>query len=350
MGRLGESPNFCFLESHTPQLMRLGVLAERYFAEDPNTSLMKLRQFAEIMAQLTAAKMRVYTEDDNRQVALLARLRDEAGINKGVLDLFHNLRISGNKAVHNLKDDHGLALTSLKIAHRLAIWYHRSFGKDRQFTPQPFSPPSDPTDATSALHDEIAKLQARLNETLTASQVAQRQADHEAALRLTAEEERSRLEALNQEAEAQAAQLNAQLAKIQADAEVQDVAHFDSMVSEANVAAEGLDLDESDTRRIIDAQLRNAGWEADTDNLNYKADVRPQQGKNLAIAEWPTSSGPADYVLFIGLKCSGCLQLHVLIRPDHRRFGLAEPPYIPNCAYHAVTSLSGDWTGLPQGD
>jgi type I restriction enzyme R subunit len=122
------------------------------------------------------------------------------------------------------------------------------------------------------------------------------------------------------------------------------------MVSEANVAAEGLDLDESDTRRIIDAQLRNAGWEADTDNLNYKADVRPQQGKNLAIAEWPTSSGPADYVLFIGLKCSGCLQLHVLIRPDHRRFGLAEPPYIPNCAYHAVTSLSGDWTGLPQGD
>ena len=38
------SPNFGFLTSHDSQLVRLGTLAERYFADDPNTCLIKLRQ------------------------------------------------------------------------------------------------------------------------------------------------------------------------------------------------------------------------------------------------------------------------------------------------------------------
>jgi type I restriction enzyme R subunit len=31
--------NFAHLAQHDEQLVRLGVLAERYFAEDPNTSI-----------------------------------------------------------------------------------------------------------------------------------------------------------------------------------------------------------------------------------------------------------------------------------------------------------------------
>ena len=42
-----QSLNFGFLAKHDAQLMRLGALAERYFGDDPNTSLIKLRQFAE---------------------------------------------------------------------------------------------------------------------------------------------------------------------------------------------------------------------------------------------------------------------------------------------------------------
>ena len=58
---------------------------------------------------------------------------------------------------------------------------------------------------------------------------------------------------------------------------------------------------EADTREIIDRQLKAAGWTVDTKNIRYAKGARPQKGKNIAIAEWPTSSGPADYVLFIGL-------------------------------------------------
>lgn len=48
--------NFDMLEPYEPQLWRLGALAERYFAEDPNTSLLKLRQFGELLAQSVAAR------------------------------------------------------------------------------------------------------------------------------------------------------------------------------------------------------------------------------------------------------------------------------------------------------
>jgi type I restriction enzyme R subunit len=40
------SANFDFLGTQDAQLVRLGALAERYFKDDPNTCLIKLRQLA----------------------------------------------------------------------------------------------------------------------------------------------------------------------------------------------------------------------------------------------------------------------------------------------------------------
>ena len=48
--------NFDMLRPYEEQLWRLGALAERYFTEDPNTSLLKLRQFSELLAQSLAAR------------------------------------------------------------------------------------------------------------------------------------------------------------------------------------------------------------------------------------------------------------------------------------------------------
>jgi type I restriction enzyme R subunit len=49
------SSNFGFVAGHNHQLDRLGALAERYFSDVPNTCLIKMRQFAELLAQHTAA-------------------------------------------------------------------------------------------------------------------------------------------------------------------------------------------------------------------------------------------------------------------------------------------------------
>jgi type I restriction enzyme R subunit len=87
------SLNFAFLESHDPQLVRLGALAEQYFTTDPNTSLIKLRQFGELLAQLASAEVGLYVSPDERQVDLIRRLR-EKGLLKGEVDL--EFRLSTN--------------------------------------------------------------------------------------------------------------------------------------------------------------------------------------------------------------------------------------------------------------
>ena len=52
--------NFSFLKVHDAQLGRLGLLAEKYFADDPNTCLLKLRQLAGSLAQLTASRVGIF--------------------------------------------------------------------------------------------------------------------------------------------------------------------------------------------------------------------------------------------------------------------------------------------------
>jgi type I restriction enzyme M protein len=52
--------NFDILRAYEAQLWRLGASAERYFAEDPNTSLLKLRQLYELLAQSLAARTGQY--------------------------------------------------------------------------------------------------------------------------------------------------------------------------------------------------------------------------------------------------------------------------------------------------
>ncbi|OYS46186.1 type I restriction-modification system endonuclease [Limosilactobacillus reuteri] len=67
-------------------------------------------------------------------------------------------------------------------------------------------------------------------------------------------------------------------------------------------------LSESETRDLIDQQLRAVGWEADTKNIRF-TNTRPQKGKNLAIAEWKFSNGErADYALFLGLDMVGIIE------------------------------------------
>jgi type I restriction enzyme, R subunit len=52
--------NFGHLKAHDEQLVRLGVLAERYFPEDPNTCLLKLRQLTEVPVEFRLPEGRAY--------------------------------------------------------------------------------------------------------------------------------------------------------------------------------------------------------------------------------------------------------------------------------------------------
>jgi len=69
--------NFAHLQDHDEQLLHLGMLAERYFPDDPNTSLLKLRQLAEFLAQLVATHVGLYQSPEEPQYDLLRRLQDQ---------------------------------------------------------------------------------------------------------------------------------------------------------------------------------------------------------------------------------------------------------------------------------
>jgi type I restriction enzyme R subunit len=92
--------NFAVLQQHDEQLLRLGMLAERYFADDPNTCLLKLRQLAELLAQMLAARMGLYASSEEKQFDLLRRLQDSGVLPREVFQLFSEIRRAGNAANH----------------------------------------------------------------------------------------------------------------------------------------------------------------------------------------------------------------------------------------------------------
>jgi len=157
------SANFDFLGKHDAQLVRLGALAERYFKEDPNTCLIKLRQFGELLAQLTAAKAGLFSSSEEQQTELLRRLKFERVLPDLAADLFHQIRIVGNRATHGQGGNHAEALTTLKLARELGVWFYRTFS-DPRFSPGPFIPPPDPAAATKMLLDELERLRGVVNE------------------------------------------------------------------------------------------------------------------------------------------------------------------------------------------
>ncbi len=182
------------MRAYEPQFDRLGALAERYFRDDPNSCLIKLRQFGELLAQEVAARIGMYASQEEAQADLLPRLKIEKAVPPPTMDLFHQVRIAGNQAAHAWADDHALALTILKVARELAVWFHRVFGQNPNFKPGPFVPPPAPDAAEKSLRDELEHLRSEL--LVRASAEERVQAELEAA-RQAAEtaNERARREA-----------------------------------------------------------------------------------------------------------------------------------------------------------
>ncbi len=306
------SPNFSFLAKHDAVLVRHAALAERYVFDDPNSALIKLRQFAELLASHCAAYVGILIEDRESFLDVLDKLWNHKITGSQVAQLFHGLRKAGNEAVHNHLADRREALHQLQMARKLAVWFHRSFGKDSQFKAGAFVPPPDPAQVELELHDELERLRAALSEASEKSKSTTETIEEHARLRSKAEaaakqayDELETALALASESEQQLTQerllFQERLSIVQKKVADTSTNQRDAVARTARKESEEVDLDEVATRHIIDDQLREAGWEVDSQALRYANGTRPVKGRNLAIAEWPTASGPADYCLFAGL-------------------------------------------------
>jgi type I restriction enzyme R subunit len=299
------SANFAFLDAYDPLLVKLGGQAEQYFFADPNICLIRLRQFGEILAQRVAAQVGLYTTEEDDQLTRLNALRDRGALTPEVAIIFHGLRKAGNDAVHSHKGTSADAIHQLKMARTLGVWFHKSF-KNPTFKAGPFVPLADPREAGKTDEDKLKRLKQDVSSAQRAAEEeAARRAEAERAAQQTAEERavwQSLAEELEHQLKAERERLAAELSVLQAQTAAAPAAEVQQRVESAQAAGENLDLDEADTRRLIDERLREAGWEAYTGELTYAKGARPQKGRNMAIAEWPTAHGPADYVLFAGLK------------------------------------------------
>jgi type I restriction enzyme R subunit len=309
--------NFRFLNGTNDFLFAIARAAEKNYPDDPNTTLVKLRMFGEATAKHLAKLLDM--EVPENQHDLLRELAKIPFVDDGILQVFHKLRKIGNQAVHEYHNDLQDAEMCLRLAFRLAVWYYRLVTKQYDFAVPVFVLP------TSGHHSEFEQeilslkqelLQARQTHTQSQAEYAAQQAKL-VALNGYISVLESRQEETEEQTQARIASLEAKLSEkdqeLAAKTEAERKAYKKQITQDA--ASRSLNMDEAETRFLIDDQLRKAGWEADSVNLNFKShNSCPQLGRNRAIAEWPTGCdetgklGYADYVLFVGLKPVGIVE------------------------------------------
>lgn len=249
--------NFAFLKSHFPVLANFGILAEKYCYSDSNSCIMKLGMIAETIVNLMLTYDKIKIPTDCNAVTKIKILSLQGLLTPDLSDILHALRKARNKAAHTNYENIKEGQTLLEMAYSLCEWFMQTYG-DLQYKHCKFVMPTEADAQSITDNDDKAAEQKMLEET---EKIAA------AAKAVAADERRKR----------------------------------------ALAAASQRQKSEVETRYMIDTQLRKVGWEADTENLRYGKGIRPQKGKNLAIAEWPTLSsagnkGRADYALFAGEK------------------------------------------------
>lgn len=258
--------NFTFLETYWSDLSRLGDLSEKYVYSDPNTSVIKQGMLAELMVKYMLAYDGIKEpEYDNTHANRIRLLKKNDLLPYEIDNTLYILRKDRNDAAHNGADEGERALNNLPLLYELCVWYMQSYG-DYNYNPVGYVEPVDITISLDELERENRELEER-NQTL-------------------------RLE----------------LQRIQEAGGANSTRRAMAYKKAANVK-----LSEAQTRELIDEQLRKVGWDANTEEIRYSKGTRPEKGKNMAIAEWPTDSktgsgGYADYALFVGEKMVGIIE------------------------------------------
>lgn len=319
-----KSANFQFLAKHDAHLLKLATGAKAYCFTEPDLSLTRLRQLCEGIATRVARYSPTAQDKQPDFYTLINSMRDDQILTSELVDAFHTVRKLCNHPVHTGEAELGTALHALKIGRGIAVWFHRL--THPSFKPGAFIPPPRPTDPSEELAAELEELKDKLAKEHQALEKAQdritslSEAREEAeALAAKAYEDQLAAIELAQESEeklqaAQALFINDQAAQEKpTSTETAAVKQAASKASKAFLA----EMDETETREIIDTQMRDAGWEVNTNAIRFAKGSRPEMGKNKAIAEWPTASGPVDYAFFIARE--------LVAVAEAKRFGVDIP-------------------------
>ncbi|WP_256760902.1 type I restriction-modification system endonuclease [Cohnella sp. WQ 127256] len=294
--------NFGFLESRWNILSDLGEMAERNLFIDPNTSLIKLRMFGETLTKYIYALEEMDETRGLTQVDRLSQLQRDDLLTDEVVDMLHTLRKIGNKAAHEAgygSTREAQALTQLGF--RLSVWFMQVYG-DWDFTPIDYEEPVQ--EDNSSNQEQLIQL---------------------------AHSYESKMEQIQQELDT--------LRQQQTTVTNEDKKKRHTKSKQIGSA---FTLTEAETRLIVDEKLRQAGWEVDSQKLRFGLGVRPEKGRNLAIAEWALKTGFADYALFCGLELVGIVEAKRISRNVEADIAQAKK-YAMQVVRHGDEIIHGPW-------
>lgn len=295
--------NFDFLNRYWPVLAQIGAAAETYVYSDPNACIYKIGMFSERLVQeiMLFEHITELTVDDTH--ANRIRTLKRAGLLPREIDnTFYVLRKTRNSAVHTGADSVEEAQMLLSMAYNLAVWFMQTYG-DWNFIPAAFVMPVE-------MHQNdwtviVAEQEKRITELINELAEVKTAASH------TTQKERAK------RSESVSAMMN---------------------------------WNETQTRCLIDEQLRIAGWEADTQNLRYSKGTRPVKGRNIAISEWPTDSafqnkGAVDYAFFAGEKLVAVMDAKKMSEDVASTIDVQVKDYASHIKEEHLRFCEGCWNG-----
>ncbi len=352
------SRNFGFLLDHEPLLVLFGASAESYIYPDPNTSLMKARQFGEALAERMVAETGTRARG-NHQVDRVNALARAGLLEPRIKRAFDAVRRTGNEAVHGHFGEVRVALTMVGHCFELGVWFHRFLTGDR--TVFAFVPPAapDPSAASAApsaaeatelrrLREELAAYRDRLAETglrldgshdrLAAERTARAEAEQALAhaqaemqaLHSTVVDLHGRISTLTvvSSADRSDAQVGGAVEGMVFDADADAMSVREVLSPQTGVRVSGVGGRErrttADEREAFIQRARVAAREprtevqvrAEVDRLLWAAGwvVQDVSALNLfaadgvAVREERTASGPADYLLYVNQALVGVIE------------------------------------------
>lgn len=255
-----QSLNFEMLRSQWPELAELACMAERYVHSDPESCLVKLRNYTELMVRWLYRQERLPEGIKANLYDLMNADVFTSMMPEAIIMKMDALRIHGNRAAHGgrikAKDTYWL----LKEAYLLGIWLYVRYAHGNVDDCPKFTLP--PLTQSSGRADE-----KRLEDAIRAQDESR---ERELALQRALQQEQEKAEHLTQ-------RLNEARARNQHVADI-------------------LSIDEAETRRrLIDSRLLAADWNVGEDLKNTD-----QVTQEHPVKEQPTATGDgyADYVLW----------------------------------------------------
>ncbi len=253
---------FIFFQDFYPKLYDFASLAEGLYHVDASSSISKSRLLGEKLIQIIAAFEKVDLFDKNQNLAI-SHLKNLNILPELVADIFHVVRKSGNVASHQGVNTKEEALFILKKIYSLSVWFYETYEND-------------------FIEDKNYQLPVKIDD--------------------------KEIDSLKKKVEQLSLKLQDYQSKIEDFNDSKDT--IEKRRKLAQEKASKIEWNELETRiNLIDDQLRLAGWECNTVNINYKSHKSlPEKGKNKAIAEWPCDKKYADYALFVGLELYGLVE------------------------------------------